>query len=248
MKDVIATPTVIGKDLIFEGELEATTRSLEKLAKDHHRYNLEIEAKKNLPVVSVGMPQWWDLTQLEHDGKQVLSSEISLLVRDAKIYLLQVACSFRPAPKSQIEWSRFNLYLRTKAGKEPVIALDLYPREIINHKMGEVNLSFSPSLKFQEVEGKVGEISSKIEYKSIEPIVIGYGALESTPNWDYYKHKDFPIQGTRFSYLLIKRPIKAEGVRLSLNLTAEVSIPGGVFSAKIKGSDSGHLSKLVCSD
>ena len=87
-----------------------------------------------------------------------------------------------------------------------------------------------------------------IEFKKLEPVVIGYGVLESTPNWDFEQHKEHPLRGSKFGYLIVKKPRRAEAVRLTLDITADVVTKHGLLSAKIREKDRRHLTQVVCTN
>lgn len=112
----------------------------------------------------------------------------------------------------------------------------------------DLRVSISPSLKFAEVELALGEVVTTIELRKLEPVIIGYGALEPAPNWDFEQHKDYPLRGSKFSYLIVKKPHGAEAVRLTLDLTVDVVTRHGLLSARVAEKDRAHLSQVVCTD
>jgi hypothetical protein len=249
---MIVTPAEIERP-IYEGHLEFTSEAVEKTGRKKGRRPKPNEIRPLRPIVSLGQPQWWNLAHLAREKGNTLPAELSLLLRDADFYLLQLACSFRPEKDSQIEWARFTAYLRPKTGQESPIALDLYPREIYDKTKTNIKVNIAPSLKFAAfesatVEGRVGEIVTTVEFRKLEPVIIGYGALESAPNWDFEKHKDHPLQGSKFGYLIVKKPRIAKAVRLTLEITADVVTRYGLFSAKIPANDHRYLTQVVCTD
>jgi hypothetical protein len=144
--------------------------------------------------------------------------------------------------------ARFTAYLRPKAGQESPIAFDLYPREIYDETKTDVKVSIAPSLKFADVALSPGEVVTTLEFRKLEPVVIGYGVLESAPNWDFRKYKDQPLQGSKFGYLIVKKPRSAEAVRLALDITADVVTRHGLLSARVTERDRAHLTQVVCTD
>ncbi|MBM3748798.1 MAG: hypothetical protein FJW34_23745 [Acidobacteria bacterium] len=247
MPHTIITPTGIEHPL-YEGQLEFTPGAIEQLSLEKGGESVRNELKSARPVVTLGQPQWWNLARLAREKGETLPAELSLLLRDADFYLLLLACSFRPERNSQVEWARFAAYLRPKAGRENPIAFDLYPREVYDETKTDVKVSVAPSLKFAEVALSPGEVVTTIEFRKLEPVIIGYGALESAPNWDFQKHKDQPLRGSKFGYLIVKKPRRAEAVRLTLNITADVVTRHGLLSARITEKDRAHLTQVVCMD
>jgi len=252
MSHTIITRTAIEHPL-YEGQLELTPGAIEQAAREKGWKSMVGEPKPPMPVVTVGQPQWWNLAHLARERGEVLSAELSLLLHDADFYLLRLACSFRPERGSQIEWARFNVYLRPKTGQENPIAFDLYPREIYDETKTDLKVSIAPSLKFAAfegitVEGKLGEVVTTIEFRKLEPVIIGYGLLQSNPGWDFERHKDQPLRGGKFGYLIVKKPRSAEAVRLTLDITADVVTRHGLLSARVTEKDRAHLTRVVCTD
>ena len=247
MPYTIITPTEIEHPL-YEGQLEFTPGSIEQAAREKGRESMRGELKSAGPVVTLGQPQWWNMAELAQKKGETLPAQLSLLLRDADFYLLQLACSFRPERGSQVEWARFTAYLQPKTGQENPIAFDLYPREIYDETKTNVKVSIAPSLKFAEVALLPGEVVTNIEFRKLEPVVIGYGALESAPNWDFEKHRDQPLRGSKFGYLIVKKPRSAEAVRLTLDITADVVTRHGLLSARVTEKDRAHLTQVVCTD
>lgn len=252
MTHTIVVPEEIDNPL-YEGSLEFSPAAIEIAAREKGGGIPPRELGSAKPSVTLGMPQWWNLAHLVRERGEALPAELSLLLRDANFYLVQLACSFRPARDSEIEWVRFAAYLRPKTGQDNPVAFDIFPREIYEEAKRDVKVSIAPSLKFAAfegvtAEGKPGEIATTIEFRKLEPVIIGYGVLESAPNWDFEKHKLHPLRGSRFCYLVVKKPHGAEAVRLALDITADVSTKHGLLSAKVTEKDQAHLSQLVCTD
>lgn len=247
MTRTIVTPTEIEHPL-YEGRMEFTAGSIEQTARKKGWTSVPSEVESAGPVVTLGKPQWWNLADLARERGEALPAELSLLLRDADFYLLLLACSFRPERDSEVEWARFWAYLEPKAGREKPIAFDLYPREISAEARRDVKVSISPSLKFAEVALSPGEVVTTLEFTKLEPVVIGYGVLESAPNWDFHKHWDQPLLGSKFGYLIVKKPRSAEAVRLILDITVDVVTRHGLLTGKVKEKDRQHLAQIVCVD
>ena len=247
MTHTIITPTEIEHPL-YEGQMQFTAGSIEQRAREKGWKSTPSELKTAAPVVSLGEPQWWNLAHLSREKGETLPAELSLLLSNADFYLLLLACSFRPGRNGQIEWARFAACLQPKVGKENPIAFDLYPHEIYDESKTDVKVSISPSLEFAEVELSPGEVVTTIEFRKLDPVIIGYGALESSPNWDFRKHKDHPLLGSRFGYLIVKKPRSAEAVRLTLDITVDVVTNLGLLVGRVKEEQREHLTEIVCAD
>ncbi len=247
MPPTIITPTEIEHPL-YEGPMEFTPGSIKQAVEERRMKVVRGGAKLPVPVVTLGQPQWWNLADLAQEKGETLPAELSLLLRDADFYLLLLACSFRPERGSHVEWARFTAYLRPKVGQESPIAFDLYPREIYDETKTDVKVSIAPSLKFADVSLSPGEVVTTLEFRKLEPVVIGYGVLESVPNWDFRQHKDQPLRGSKFGYLIVKKPRSAEAVCLALDITADVITRHGLLSARVAERDRAHLTQVVCTD
>ena len=124
MPSIIVTPSEIEHPL-YEEHMELSSG-------EGRRRSEETPVSMPGPVVTLGKPQWWNMSKLARERGEQLPPEL-LLMHEADFYLVQLACSFRPSKDSQVEWAQFNVYLRPhKAGQQDPIAFDLYPREIYN--------------------------------------------------------------------------------------------------------------------
>jgi hypothetical protein len=252
MTHIIMAPEEIENPL-YEGQLAFTPATIEEAARQKGGESVRRELKSAGPVVTLGQPQCWNLASLARERGDALPAEIALPLRDADFYLLQLACSLRPERDSEVTWVRLNVYLRPKTGQEAPIAFDLYPREIYDEVKTDWKVNIAPSLKFAvfegvEVEGKLGEVITTIEFRRLEPVVVGYGLQQSDPGWDFEKHREHPLRGVKSSYLIVKKPHGAEAVRMTLDIAADVVTQHGLLSARVTEEDRSHLSLVVCTD
>jgi hypothetical protein len=109
-------------------------------------------------------------------------------------------------------------------------------------------LKFAPIAKVGEVELSPVGVVATIEFRKLEPVIIGYGGLVSSPNWDLHSHEDHPLLCSRFGYLIVKKPHSAKAVRLILYITDDVVARHGRMSAKVKQKDRNRLGRVVCAD
>ncbi|GAB1469446.1 hypothetical protein MASR2M66_03220 [Chloroflexota bacterium] len=201
------------------------------------------------PAVTFGIPQSWKLVPLLRENNLSLSPDMLLQAKDADFYLAELAVSFRPQKNSTITWSQFTAYLRPgKTGVGVPIAYDLFPKALTHEKRSEIKLEVSPEIKFSEIEFKVGELSTLIKYENLIPIVTGYGLLEPAPTWEFQNHANYPLQGCRACYLIIKKPKGSGAVRVILDVSAEIVISGRLFNAKRKKNHSSHCTHVICKD
>jgi hypothetical protein len=247
MTFTIITPPEIER-VFYEGPLEFREADFEQSGLDKGSPLIKKENKSAEPVVTLGQPQCWNLSHLLREKGQPIPAELALLLPGADFYLVQLACSFRSAKNAQIEWARLTAYLRPKTGQENPIAFDLYPREIYDKNSVSLKIAIAPSLKFAPFGGSLGEAVTNIEFTKLEPVIISHGVLESIPNWDYENTKNYPLRGSKFGYLIVKKPHSAEAVRLTLDIVADVVTRHGLLSARVVEKDRANLTQVICSD
>lgn len=247
MTYTIITPPEI-ENICYEGPLEFMEADLERSGTEKGSEIRPSEIKSAAPVLTIGQPQFWNLQHLAREKGQPLPPELALLLPDADFYLVQLACSFRPARDAQIEWARLTAYLRPKTGQENPIAFDLYPRELYDETKVSRKIAIAPNLKFVHLEGSLGEVVTNIEFTRLEPVIISHGVLESAPNWDYENSKNHPLRGSKFGYLIVKKPRSAEAVRLTLDIVADVVTRHGLLSARVVEQDRTHLTQVICTN
>ncbi len=189
-------------------------------------------AVRDLPVVSIGQPEVWALSEVFPWDK--MPSPLRVKLEDADFYLVRLACSFRPKRKEiEVEWARFIVILMPdNTGRRP-IAYDLHPLRVTQEVKRNVKVTLGPSLKFQEVEAKVGELAFGFEYPELQPLISAAGAGESRPSWDYEEAKGVKVQGSKWMHLLLKVPKGMGRVRAVLDLTADVQVYGSRLPALV---------------
>ena len=249
MLHTISAPMTI-KDPFFEGQLSFVPRTNETSQRGE---SIPEHLPPAGPRLSLGQPQCWNLAKLTREKGSTLPAEMALLLRNADFYLLQLAYSFRPEPKSEVVWARLNVDLQPMMGKDFPIVFDIYPREIYEVEKKDWKVSIAPSLKFSVFEGvdidaKLGEAVTTIEFRKLEPVIVGYGLLQSNPSWDIEKHREHPIRGVKSNYIIVKKPHGAEAVLLTIALTVDVVTQHGLLRARVNDKDQARLCLVVCED
>jgi hypothetical protein len=183
-----------------------------------------IDLSPPLPVVSIGRPVIWPLSNIYAPEKMPLALQSRLDVAD--FYLINLFCSFRPDPmKSCIEWAHFEIrFLPDNSGRQP-LTLDLYPLLISQEGKRQTKVTLAPTLKFQEVEGELGSLEWGREYPEIHPIIIGAGLGEPNASWDFATVQGSDsVAGAKWMFLLIEAPKGMSSGQASLNLKARVKM------------------------
>lgn len=243
---LITTPTDIA-NVIYQGPLEFSETNTERLTETNKAVTPEEIAGWDRPVVTIGEPIWWNIGQIYQAEGKLPPSALGLQLREADLFLLQMACSFRPSRHGRIEWARFGVYMRPRntTASNP-ITLDLHPLEIYDKLQRDVRVSVSPSLKFVEsVEASLGEVAIQLQYTELLPVMTAVGAQESNFSWDMRETREYPLRGVRIFHALIKCPQDARGVRTSFEVAADVITPRGLLQAAVHDKDATHLSRLI---
>jgi hypothetical protein len=246
---IITAPTEINQPL-YESQMELMSGNTGENARSIN--NPEVQ-KLIGPVVTLGQPQCWNLASLAREKGSALPAELALLLRNADFYLLELACSFRPERDSKVIWARLDAYLQPKVGQENPIAFDLYPLEVYNETKTDWKVNIAPNFKFGvfdsvKFEGALGEMITTINFRKLEPVVIGFGRNQANPGWDFEMEKTQPLRGVKVGYVIVKKPHGADAVRLILNVSADVMTQHGRLRGKIIEKDKAHLTQVVCID
>ncbi len=234
-------------NVLWEGPLEPTTEdAIERLGTEWAVRGIKANVRdivRDMPVVSIGQPEVWSLTDVYPRDK--MPAFLQTKLDEADFYLVRLSCSFRPVRvESRVQWARFLVHLLPDhTGGQP-IAFDLHPLRVTKEVKRNVKVTLSPALKFQEIEAKVGEIEFGFEYPELQPIISAAGAGEPKPSWDYEEAKGLVVQGSKFMHVLIKvrrgRPV----VRALLDLVADVEVQKTrlpVLVIRDKDEARGHL-------
>ncbi|GID94188.1 hypothetical protein ACFQFC_08895 [Amorphoplanes digitatis] len=178
-------------------------------------------APRNLPVVSIGRPEVWNVVDFFDAG--ALPTPMRAKLSEASFYLVRLACSFRPAHDStEIDWARFSVSLqRDEAGLIPS-AFDLHPLFVTQEVKRNVTVSLAPTLKFLEVEAGIGAVGFGFEYQEIQPVISASGAGESEPAWDFQAVKGTHVYGSKWMHLLVRASPAMTTCHARLELSADV--------------------------
>lgn len=225
------------RKVMWEAPLEpATAEAVERLSREWMGRGLEADvghAIRDLPVVSIGQPEVWQLAEVYPPEK--MPPTLRAKLDEGDFYLVRLACSFRPGPNGvKIEFARFLAHLvRDHSGQQPV-AFDLHPLNVTQEVRRNVKVSLSPTLKFMEVEAGVGGLEFGFEYPELQPVVSAAGAGEADPSWDYEEAKGLRIQGGKWMHLLLKAPKGMASGRALLDMTADVRVRGSLLPVLVR--------------
>jgi hypothetical protein len=213
--------------VLWEGALEpATGDAVEQLGREWDVRGVKgnaHDAVRDLPVVSIGRPQVWALPEVYPPDE--MPHPLRARLDEADFYLVRFPCSFRPVRKeSEVEWARFRVRLLPDGEARQPIAFDLHPLRVTQEVKRNVKVTLGPSLKFQEIEAKIGEVAFGFEYPELQPLISAAGAGEAEPSWDYEEAKGVAVQGSKWMHLLARAPKGMEVVRAILDLAADVRV------------------------
>lgn len=185
-------------ELVSDEALELSAREWRSQGKP-----LPGEALSQMPVVAIGPAETWPLADLYPPKKMPRAIRTQLVQAD--FYLVRFSCSFRPRHwENRVEWARFRAALLPNGGQPT--AFDLYPLQIEQEVAHQTNVTFSPLLKFQELEVSGGEATFGFAYTEKRPVVSAYIGSGFDPSWDYCAFKEQDVQGTKWMYVLVKAP------------------------------------------
>ena len=225
----IVTPSEINS-VAWEGELitSTTTRTF-SLAQP--------------PIVTIGQPEIWSVSDaLENEVGQ---KWVPPMGYDTNYWLVRLACTLRkPSGLQSITEAQKTLYLHpqnSRAGDGTVYAYSLFPERLSIEDKVEFNISLGPQIKFADgSEVKAGELSAKIDYRKVFPVIQSYGAGESRPYWIFKPHAKHPLDGSQFVYAVVVAKGTAGGIRANVLLTVTVETDFGPINL-----DSQRNPKLV---
>jgi hypothetical protein len=234
--------------VLWEGPLESAREdTVERISRGQGPRKDKEDASdmiRDLPIVSIGQPEIWRMAEVYPTDK--ISPALRAQASEADFYLARFSCSFRPVRKeSAVEWARFLVRLLPDHLDRQPIAYDLYPREVMYEVKRDVKVSLGPTLKFAEVEAKLGEVAFGLEYQELQPEISAAGIGEATPSWDYRETKGVKVLGSKWMHLLIKAPRGMEAVRATLDLAADVWVKGWRLPVVILRNKEAHANLTV---
>ncbi len=220
----LTTPETI-EHVLVERPLEpASDEALDQSAREWRSQGGPLpphEVLRHMPVVTIGQPETWPLQDLYPPKKMPRSIRAKLTQAD--FYLVRLSCSFRPVhQESSVEWARFRVVLLPQGGQPN--AFDLYPEQVIQEVPHHTKVTFSPLLKFQELEVSIGSVEVGFDYTEKRPIISASIGAGFDPSWDYSAFQGQDLQGTKWMYLLVKAPKGMVTGRVLLDLEADLLV------------------------
>ena len=198
-----------------------------------------------LPRVTLGEPACWPPAQaLESQTGKAWSPPAG----DRRYTLVQLTCTLHPPPERRTHYSTATLtaYLSPRYGSGRAWAHDLYPRRLAEESKTTFSIALGPDLKFAEAfELSLLEAGAEVEVHKAFPVIQGYGLGESRPYWRFARYAAHPLQGCQSVYLVLSAPPAAEGVRLTLELVAELETRYGPIRAGLPEEARAHVSRVV---
>ena len=197
-----------------------------------------------LPRVTVGAPVWWPVEEALDLKTGVTWAPPA---NDHRYTLVRLSCTLHPAEDARTRYTEVTLkaYLRPRLGESRVTAHDLYPQRVAIETKDKGTFSLGPGLKFGKAEASVFGIGAEIEIPWAFPVIEGYGIGESAPYWRFLPHTGRPLGGCQSVYLVTDAPPDAAGVRLCVELTADVETRYGPFRAGLSDTAKAHTCAVV---
>jgi hypothetical protein len=193
----------------------------------------------------LGKPEVFNLVALFQKAGTELDPHLAMIAESADLYVVQFACSFRPAPQCQFVQASVNIHMvADNSDANPPVAYDLFPRAVELPVSYKRLISVSPNLKMSfckvsQLEVSAFRAEASDEYLRYEPEITAFGVGESSPGWDLNKSKSRPIRGVKDFFVLLKKP-KTTAVECVFDLSAWVQTYVGkipLSSFFLSGSD-----------
>ncbi len=178
-----------------------------------------------LPNVSLGKPTWWNDHQIfGDDWKQPAGNK--------RYGLARFAFSLRPKVRQEIRRAEFTVYLQGQNGSSNPIVFDLFPKNVAEEQTGEIKAEINPQLKFAEVaEVSIGCIGVTANKREAQATITADGIGESTARWIFKAHPAAPLTGSQIVYTIVELPVGTTAIRISVQLSAEVTTRFGLLRA-----------------
>ena len=129
-----------------------SNEAVERLVRENKTRGIILNSedlRRGLPILSIGLPETWDLSALYPPDK--LPQWLRAKLDESDFYIVRFSCSFRPVPnEKKIEWARFIVQLYPGEEGQP-IAFDLHPLMVAQEIKHNVKVTLSPTIKFQEL-------------------------------------------------------------------------------------------------
>jgi hypothetical protein len=225
----IITPTA-PENIAWEGELAPLGATYKGAAR--------------LPRVTVGAPVSWPV---EEALDLKTGAAWAPPANDHRYTLVRLSCTLHPAEDARTRYTQVTLkaYLRPRQGAGRVTAHDLYPQRVAIETKDKGTFTLGPELKFGETALSVLGIGAEIEIPWAFPIIEGYGLGEPAPYWRFLPHTGRPLGGCQSVYLVTDAPPDASGVRLCVELTADLETRHGLFRAGLSEEAQAHTCTVV---
>ena len=196
------------------------------------------------PRVTLGAPVWWPAEEAL-DVK--MGEKWAPPAGGHRYTLVRLACTLHPPGDTHTRYTGVTLhtYLRPHRGAAAVVAHDLYPQRLTVDTKDKGTFTLGPSLKFGEAELSLLGIGAEIEIPWAFPVIEGHGLGESAPYWRFLPHTGRPLSGCQSVYMVIAAPESAGGVRLCVELVADVETRYGLFRAGLSDMAKAHACTVV---
>jgi hypothetical protein len=184
-------------------------------------------AQNQLPEVSIGKPECWNLVDLYEE----VPREITLKLREANFFVVKLFCSFRPPQDMQVSKAEYKVELLSEPANLNLTVYDLFPLKV-EHEIRETQkMGFNPELKLGEAfKLSTTTIETGIEYSFLEPIVYADGLGENIARWTYQKNRQTNILGSRKMILLIQASNQINQIKVRLSVCADIVFQGNILS------------------
>lgn len=149
---------------------------------------------------------------------QIISLAPNRTKRD--LYLIRIPFTLHELPeKKHYQKVMFQVELDNK----DVVAFDLLPKDVLSKEQVTRAYTISPQIKFQGIEGSLGEFDNKITFETLTPVITAFGEGENRFYWIYsFQHDQFVLAGTKYAVIILDVPIGMTNISGKIHCEAEI--------------------------
>lgn len=185
------------------------------------------------PVVQVGKPRWWPVTQIAKDWQPPAGNH--------RYGLVEFVFSVNPM-NTGLHQVQFDAHLIPDyRGRQPLF-YDLFPHDQFEIDKSEVTVTLNPQLKFAGFDASLASAEAKLHFKKIESVIKTSGIGTGKVLWVFQSRDPIQIQGCRAVYAIVQIPSRSERVRVIMNLSATKNTKFGPWTLTPPESFREHLS------
>ena len=185
------------------------------------------------PVVRIGRPRWWPVTQMGKNWQPPAGNH--------RYGLVEFVFSINPINTGPHQVQFDVSIIPDQKGKQSLF-YDLFPRDQFEINSNELVVALNPQLKFAGLDASVAKAEAKLHFKQIESVTKTSGIGTGKALWLFQSKDPIQIQGCRAVYAVVQILPGSEHVRVILNLSATKNTKFGPWTLTPPESFKEHMS------